>query len=145
MNVLESSIHGDSQQLVINEIEHQKALMIELHDIILPILYSHNEKTQLVQQLFEDIFSSSSKAISSLQFGSKSDNKRQAKLTRDERNGSKHRMKNTGNKRRYVYMLNDVYTYYILHPSTQITICFGFSRYVVFVMHIDIYYICLDA
>ncbi|CAL4981826.1 unnamed protein product [Urochloa decumbens] len=92
MNVLESSIHGDSQ-VVINEIEHQKALLMELHDIILPILYSHNDRKQLVQQLFQDMFSSSSKSISCLQLRCNNDNK-EVNLIRDQRNGGKHHMKN---------------------------------------------------
>ncbi|CAL4985198.1 unnamed protein product [Urochloa decumbens] len=110
MNVLESSIHGHSQ-VVINEIEHQKALLMELHGIILPILYSHNDRKQLVQQLFQDMFNSSSKAISCLQLRCNSDNK-EVNLIRDQRNGGKHHMKNcilekeaknNGNNRRSYY------------------------------------------
>ncbi|RCV36237.1 hypothetical protein SETIT_7G302300v2 [Setaria italica] len=107
MNILESSTHGGCQA-VINEIEHQRALMMDLHDLILPILDPYSGQEKLVQQLFQDIFSCSSKVISFLELGDNNSGK-QANLIKYKRKGSKNNMegyileeepKEVGNKRR---------------------------------------------
>ncbi|CAL4911930.1 unnamed protein product [Urochloa decumbens] len=72
MNILESSTHSSSQ-VVINEIEHQRALMIDLHDLVLQKLDPCSGQAKLVQQLFQDIFNSSSKVISFLELGDNSE------------------------------------------------------------------------
>ncbi|TKV99010.1 hypothetical protein SEVIR_8G011600v4 [Setaria viridis] len=106
MNILESSTHS-SCQVAINEIEHQRALMMDLHDLILPILDTHSGQAKLVQQLFQDIFNSSSKVISFLELGDNSE--KQANLIRYKRKHGKNNMeshileeetKEIGNKRR---------------------------------------------
>ncbi|XP_062182356.1 probable WRKY transcription factor 46 [Phragmites australis] len=106
MNILESSTHGVFQ-VVINEIEHQKALMMELRDIILPIPDPYSGQAKLVQQLFEDILTSSSKCISFLELGDKSG--KLSNLIKSKRKGGKHNTekhileeesKDTGDKRR---------------------------------------------
>lgn len=87
MNILESSTHSGCQ-VVINEIEHQKALVMELHECILPILDPCSGQAKLVQQLFQDIFSSSSKVISFLGLAGDSSEK-QTNLFRCKRKGGK--------------------------------------------------------
>ncbi|KAG0519965.1 hypothetical protein BDA96_08G032600 [Sorghum bicolor] len=104
MNILESSTHSGCQ-VVINEIEHQRALMTNLHDLILPTLDPCSR--QDAQQLFQDIFSSSNKVISFLQLGDIS--KKPANLIKYRRKGGKNNVeshmlgdeaKEIGNKRR---------------------------------------------
>ncbi|CAD6270663.1 unnamed protein product [Miscanthus lutarioriparius] len=106
MNILESSTHSGCQA-VINEIEHQRALIRDLHDLILPTLDPCSRQEKLAQQLFQDIFSSSSKVISFLELGDNSKN--QANLIKYRRKGGKNNMdspmlgeeaKEIGNKRR---------------------------------------------
>ncbi|KAJ1273829.1 hypothetical protein BS78_05G015000 [Paspalum vaginatum] len=86
MNILESSHHGGCQ-VVINEIEHQKALMTDLHDLVLPILDPYSAQAKHAQQLFEEVFSCSSKIISYLQLGDNS--RKQANLIKYKRKGGK--------------------------------------------------------
>jgi len=108
MSILESSTHSGCQ-VVINEIEHQRALVMKLHDLILPILDPCSRQEKLAQQLFQDIFSSSSKVISFLELGDNSN--KQANLIKYRRKGGKNNVeshmlgeeaKEIGNKRRYV-------------------------------------------
>lgn len=107
MNILESSNLGGYKE-VINEIEHQRALMMDLHDLVLPILDPCSGQAKLVQQLFEEVFSCSGKIISSLEHGDNSD--KQAILIKYKRNGGKNNVENhileendkdRGKKRRY--------------------------------------------
>ncbi|XP_066383174.1 probable WRKY transcription factor 67 [Miscanthus floridulus] len=106
MNIFESSTHSGCQ-VVINEIEHQSALVMELHTLILPTLDPCSRQEKLAQQLFQDIFSSSSKVISFLELGDNS--KKQADLIKYRRKGGKNNVdshmlgeeaKQIGNKRR---------------------------------------------
>lgn len=114
MSILESFIHHGDRQAVINEIEHQKALMLELRDTVQPILPKTNDGlTNTVLRLIEDLLSSSSKAISLLQLSDNND--KHGNLVGGKRKGGQHDMEEshsslgeetrvTGNKRRYVYM-----------------------------------------
>ncbi|CAN6325624.1 unnamed protein product [Urochloa humidicola] len=105
MSILESSTHSSSQ-VVISEIEHQRTLMMDLHDLILPILDPCSGHAKLVQQLIRDIFNSSSKVISFLEHGA--DSEKQANLIKYKRKHGKNNMetnvleetKEIGNKRR---------------------------------------------
>jgi hypothetical protein len=107
--------------VAINNIEHQRALMMDLHDLILPTLDPHSGQAKLVQQLFQDIFNSSSKVISFLELGVNSEN--QANIIKDKRKHGKNNMeshvleeetKEIGNKRRYV--VDGTYVYlFIIH------------------------------
>ncbi|WVZ88246.1 hypothetical protein U9M48_034789 [Paspalum notatum var. saurae] len=107
MNILESSTHNGFQA-AINEIEHQRALVTDLHDFILPILGSCSGQAKLVQELFQDIFRSSSKVISFLELGGSSE--KQTNLTKYKRKGGNNSLeghimleeeaKEIGNKRR---------------------------------------------
>uniref|UniRef100_A0A0D9XNF1 WRKY domain-containing protein n=1 Tax=Leersia perrieri TaxID=77586 RepID=A0A0D9XNF1_9ORYZ len=94
-------------QVVIDMIEHQKALMVELHGIVMPILPSGNDQTKLAVQLLGDILSCSDKAISMLEFGS--DTNKLTNIVGGKRRSDKHSMENQnleegpkeiGNKRR---------------------------------------------
>ncbi|KAJ1264675.1 hypothetical protein BS78_08G018300 [Paspalum vaginatum] len=108
MNILESSTHNGFQ-VVINEIEHQRALVTGLHDLIMPILGSCSGEAKLVQELFQDIFRSSSKVISFLELGDSSE-KQTNIITKCKRNGGNNSLeghimleeeaKEIGNKRR---------------------------------------------
>jgi len=121
MNILESSTHSGCQ-VVINEIEHQRALVMKLHDLILPILDPCSRQEKLAQQLFQDIFRSSSKVISFLELGDNS--KKQADLIKYRRKGGKNNVdshmlgeeaKQIGNKRRYIAK-EHIYVYlYIIY------------------------------
>ena len=106
MNILESSNLGGCKE-VINEVEHQRALMMNLHDLVLPILDPHSGQAKLVQRLFEEVFSCSSKIISSLELDDNSE--KQAILTKYKRKGGENNVENhilleenkgRGNKRR---------------------------------------------
>ncbi|CAL4995895.1 unnamed protein product [Urochloa decumbens] len=106
MNILESSTYSSSQ-VAINEIERQRALMIDLHDLVLPKLDPCSGQAKLVQQLFQDIFNSSSKVISFLELGDNSE--KQANCIEYKRTHGKNNMeshvleeetKEVGNKRR---------------------------------------------
>ncbi|CAN6357404.1 unnamed protein product [Urochloa humidicola] len=106
MNILESSTHSSSQ-VVINEIERQRALMIDLHDLVLPKLDPCSGQAKLVQQLFQDIFKSSSTVISFLELGDNSEkqaNHIEYKRTHGKNNMGSHVLKeetkSVGNKRR---------------------------------------------
>ncbi|XP_008675625.1 probable WRKY transcription factor 63 [Zea mays] len=88
MNILESSSHSSGcGRVVIDEIEHQRALMVDLHDLILPILDPCSRQAKHVQQLFQDISSSSSKVISFvLELADDNSKKQQAsKVVKDRR------------------------------------------------------------
>uniref|UniRef100_A0A0D9XWA1 WRKY domain-containing protein n=1 Tax=Leersia perrieri TaxID=77586 RepID=A0A0D9XWA1_9ORYZ len=106
MKILESFVHSDFQ-VVINMIEHQKALMVELHGIVMPILPSGNEQTKLAVQLLGDILSCSDKAISMLELSG--DTNKLTNIVGGKRRSDKHSMENqnleeepkeSGNKRR---------------------------------------------
>ncbi|OQU82732.1 hypothetical protein SORBI_3005G013800 [Sorghum bicolor] len=106
MNILESSNLGGYKE-VINEVEHQRALMMNLHDLVLPILDPCSGQAKLIQQLFEEVFSSSGKIISSLELGDNSE--KQAILIKHKGKGGKDNVENhileennkdRGNKRR---------------------------------------------
>ncbi|CAD6255103.1 unnamed protein product [Miscanthus lutarioriparius] len=106
MNILESSNLGGYKE-VINEVKHQRALMMDLHDLVLPILDPHSGQAKLIQQLFEEVFSCSGKIISSLELGDNSE--KQPILIKHKRKGGKDNMENHileennkdhGNKRR---------------------------------------------
>ncbi|XP_020407855.1 uncharacterized protein [Zea mays] len=87
MNILESSDLGGYKEVkVMDEIEHQRALMVDLHDLVLPILDPCSGQAKLVQQLFEEVFSCSGKIISSLQPG-RNDREKQAILIKCKRKG----------------------------------------------------------
>jgi hypothetical protein len=105
MNILESSNLGGYKE-VINEVEHQRALMMDLHDHVLPILDPYSGQAKLIQQLFEEVFSCSGKIISCLELG---DNReKQDILTKYKRKGGENNVENhileenkgCGNKRR---------------------------------------------
>lgn len=88
MNILESSDLGGYKEVkVMDEIEHQRALMVDLHDLVLPILDPCSGQAKLVQQLFEEVFSCSGKIISSLQPGRRNDREKQAILIKCKRKG----------------------------------------------------------
>jgi hypothetical protein len=105
MNILESSNLGGYKE-VINEVEHQRALTMDLHDFVLPILDPHSGQAKLIKQLFEEVFSCSGKIISSLELGDNSE--KQAILIKHKRKGGKDNVENhileenkdRGNKRR---------------------------------------------
>lgn len=112
MKILESFGHSDCQ-VVINMIEHQKALMVELRGMVMPILPSDNEQAKLALQLLGDILSCSDKAISMLELGG--DTKKLTNLVGGKRKGDKHSMDNHNleeeakesvSKRRYMYILH---------------------------------------
>jgi hypothetical protein len=95
--------------VAINDIEHQRTLMMDLHDLILPILDPHSGQAKLVHQIFQDIFHSSSKVLSFLELGINSE--KQANIIKYKRKHGKNNMeshvleeetKEIGNKRRYV-------------------------------------------
>lgn len=119
MNILESSTHSECHgQVVINEIEHQMSLVMDLHDLILPILDPYSSQEKLAQQLFQDIFSSSRKVISFLELCD--NNKKQANITKYRRKGGKNSVDNhmlwkepkeIGNKRRYAAKGAYLFTY----------------------------------
>jgi len=121
MNIFESSTHSGCH-VVINEIEHQRARVMELHNLILPTLDPCSRQEKLAQQLFQDIFSSSSKVISFLELGDSS--KKQADLIKYRRKGGKNNVdshmlgeeaKQIGNKRRYIAK-EHIYVYlYIIY------------------------------
>ncbi|BAT12420.1 Os11g0117400, partial [Oryza sativa Japonica Group] len=79
-------------QVVINMIEHQKALMVELRGMVMPLLPSDNEQAKLALQLLGDILSCSDKAISMLELGG--DTKKLTNLVGGKRKGDKHSMDN---------------------------------------------------
>ncbi|KAF2909194.1 probable WRKY transcription factor 67 [Oryza sativa Japonica Group] len=91
MKILESFGHSDCQ-VVINMIEHQKALMVELRGMVMPLLPSDNEQAKLALQLLGDILSCSDKAISMLELGG--DTKKLTNLVGGKRKGDKHSMDN---------------------------------------------------
>lgn len=107
MNILESSTRSGCQ-VVLNEIEHQGALMKDLYDLILPTLDPCSRQEKLVQQIFQDISSSSGKVLSFLEPGDNS--KKQANLIKYRRKRGKNsgveshmlgeEAKEIGNKRR---------------------------------------------
>ena len=121
MNIFESSTHSGCH-VVINEIEHQRARVMELHNLILPTLDPCSRQEKLAQQLFQDIFSSSSKVISFLELGDSS--KKQADLIKYRRKGGKNNVdshmlgeeaKQIGNKKRYIAK-EHIYVYlYIIY------------------------------
>ncbi|KAF8706375.1 hypothetical protein HU200_030639 [Digitaria exilis] len=105
MNILESSTHGGCQ-MVMNEVEHQRILMMGLQDLILPILNPYSGQAKLIQELFQDIFSCSSKVMSFLELGDNS--VKEANLIKYKRKGGKNNTekhileeaREKGNKRR---------------------------------------------
>nr|CAB3462876.1 unnamed protein product [Digitaria exilis] len=105
MSILESSTHGGCQ-VVLSEVEHQRALMMDLQDLILPILDPCSGQAKLIQELFQDIFSCSSKVISFLELGDNS--VKEANLIKHKRKGGKNNTEkhileeamDNGNKRR---------------------------------------------
>ncbi|KAF8671310.1 hypothetical protein HU200_050020 [Digitaria exilis] len=105
MSILESSTHGGCQ-VVLSEVEHQRALMMDLQDLILPILDPCSGQAKLIQELFQDIFSCSSKVISILELGDNS--VKEANLIKHKRKGGKNNTEkhileeamDNGNKRR---------------------------------------------
>lgn len=119
MNILESSTRSGCQ-VVLNEIEHQGALMKDLYDLILPTLDPCSRQEKLVQQIFQDISSSSGKVLSFLEPGDNS--KKQANLIKYRRKRGKNsgveshmlgqEAKEIGNKRRCV--AKGVYIYVCL-------------------------------
>ncbi|WVZ54796.1 hypothetical protein U9M48_005542 [Paspalum notatum var. saurae] len=66
--------------------------MIDLHDLVLPILDPYSAQAKRVQQLFEEVFSCSSKIVSYLELGDNS--RKQANLIHYKRKGGKNNVEN---------------------------------------------------